>query len=201
MMMKGDLSGTIDLAGIAKMPHMYAVGALEGLQGEVTVLDSNATLVTVRDGKQTISQSPKGKASVLVYAQVKQWKTIAIPNSTESLADLEPFVVEAARKDGINVDRPFPFLVKGTVAEAKYHVLRHPGDAKDPRELHDKAQVPFLLKAKAVELVGFYSDKHLGIFTCQSNLHVHLRSVDGQESGHVDEIRLGEGMVLCLPAQ
>lgn len=200
MMMKGDVSGTIDLAAIAKVPHMYAVGALEGLQGEVTLIDGAATLVSVRDGKQTISQTPQGKASVLVYAQVKQWKKISLPKSIESLADLETFVVEAARKEGIIVDRPFPFVVKGIVAEAKYHVLRHPGEVKDPRELHDKAQVPFTLRAKNLELVGFYSDKHLGIFTCQSNLHVHLRTADGSESGHLDEVRLGEGMVLCLPA-
>jgi len=199
MMLKGDLSGTIDIAAIAKLPNMYAVGALEGLQGEATVIDSIATLVSVRDGKQNISQAPKGKATVLVYAQVKQWKTNSIPKKTESLADLEAFVVEAARKERINVDRPFPFLVKGTAAEVKYHVLRHPGDVKDPRELHDKAQIPFSLKAKAVEMVGFYSDKHLGIFTCQSNLHVHLRSVDESESGHVDEVRLGDDMQLWLP--
>jgi hypothetical protein len=49
-------------------------------------------------------------------------------------------VVEAARRQGIDVNRPFPFLVKGTVAEAKYYVVRHPGDLKDPQDLHDKAK-------------------------------------------------------------
>jgi hypothetical protein len=51
-----------------------------------------------------------------------------------------------------------------------------------------------------VELLGFYSDKHLGIFTCGGHFHVHVRSVDGKASGHVDEVTLGTDMRLFLPA-
>jgi acetolactate decarboxylase len=199
VMMKGDLIGTIDLKALSKLPHVYAVGALEGLHGEVTILDSAASIARVQDGKVVTSQVAEGKACVLVYAQVQEWKDIPLPKTTKTLGQLESFVVEVAKRQGINVNRPFPFRVKGTVTEAKYHVVRHPGDLKDPQELHDKAKVKYTFKSGAVELVGFYSDKHLGIFTCGGNLHVHMRSADGKLSGHLEEVDLGDTMRLFLP--
>jgi alpha-acetolactate decarboxylase len=199
VMLKGDLKGTVDLKVLSKLPHVYAVGALEGLDGEITMLDGGASIAKVRDGKVTVSDVVQGKACVVVYAQVKNWKEVPLRKSTRSLDQLEAAVVVAATKEGINVNRPFPFLVKGKVTEAKYHVLRHPGALKDSQDLHDKAQVKFVFKDGPVELVGFYSDQHLGIFTCGGNLHVHLRSADGKLSGHVDEVDLGSEMRLFLP--
>jgi acetolactate decarboxylase len=200
VMMNGDLRGTIELESLATLPHVYAVGALEGLQGEVTILDSSVSIAVVEDGKVVVSELQEGKACTLVFAQVRQWKEWPLPKSTESLHHLESFLVEAATKEGIDVSRPFPFLVKGKVAEANYHVLRHPGDLEDPHDLHDKAQVEYVLKNSSVELLGFYSDKHMGIFTCGGNLHVHLRSGDGKTSGHLDAVALGDNMRLFLPA-
>jgi acetolactate decarboxylase len=200
VMMKGDLRGTIDLKALGKVEHLYAVGALEGLSGEVTVIDSRASIARVREGKPVVRQVAEGKACVLVYAQVKQWKEMLLPKSTRSLEELEASVVAAAKQQGINVNRPFPFLVKGKVAEASYHVLRHPGKLKDAHELHDKAQVRYVLKEQHVELVGFYSDQHLGIFTCGGNLHVHVQCADAKMSGHLDEVALGDEMRLFLPA-
>ncbi len=199
VMMKGDLKGTIDLKALVKLPHVYAVGALAGLHGEVTIADSKASLARVQDDRVKVDEIAEGQACVLVYAQVKHWKELPLPKSTMSLDQLEASVVAAARKEGIDVDRPFPFLVRGKVAEAKYHVLRNPGMLKDPQDLHDKAQVKFTLKDGDVELVGFYSDKHLGVFTCGGNLHVHLRSADRKVSGHLDDVVLGSPMTLSLP--
>jgi acetolactate decarboxylase len=150
VMMKGDLKGTIDLKPLTKLPHLYAVGALEGLQGEVTIFDSSASIARVKDGKLVVDEVAQGKACTLVYAQVKRWKELPLPKSSKSFDHLEAAVVEAAKNQGINVNRPFPFLVKGKVAEAKYHVLSHPGDLKDPHDLHDKAQVKYVLKGSTV---------------------------------------------------
>ncbi len=199
VMMKGDLRGTIELKPLTRLAHLYAVGALEGLQGEITVLDGRFSIARVKDGKVVVSEVPHGKACTLVYAQVECWKELPLPRATKSLDRLEASLLDAAKNEGINVNRPFPFLVKGKVTEAKYHVLRHPGDLKDSHDVHDKAQVKYVLKDSAVELLGFYSDKHLGIFTCGGNLHVHVRSGDGKASGHLDEVSLGDDMRLFLP--
>jgi acetolactate decarboxylase len=52
-----------------------------------------------------------------------------------------------------------------------------------------------------VELVGFHSLDHRGIFTPkESNVHVHLRTEDGRISGHLEAIRLAPGARLAVPA-
>src|SRR5262249_5491551 len=139
VMLKGDLTGTIDLQALTKLKNVYAAGALAGLDGEVTILDSAMSIARVQNGQVVVSQLGQGKACVLVYAQVQVWRELLLPETARSLGHLEEFVVEAASKQGIDVTRPFPFLVRGTVAEAKYHVVRHPGDVADLQELHDRA--------------------------------------------------------------
>jgi acetolactate decarboxylase len=58
-----------------------------------------------------------------------------------------------------------------------------------------------LLAHAPVELVGFYSRQHRGIFTPkESNVHVHLRTEDGLISGHLETIRLVEGARVAIPA-
>ncbi len=199
VMRKGDATGTIELQPLTRLPHLYAVGALEGLQGEVTILDGSVSIARIRDGKVAVEDAARGKACVLVYAQVPDWIEVPLPRTVQSLDQLEEFLVDAANKEGINVKRPFPFRVAGKVAEVRYHVLRHPGEVKEPHELHEKAQVKLVLKDSTADLIGFYSDQHLGVFTCGGNLHVHVRSVEAKVSGHLDEVKLGDGVRLLLP--
>ncbi|MGB0068284.1 MAG: hypothetical protein WBQ11_09570, partial [Isosphaeraceae bacterium] len=66
----GDLTGRVDLTALAKRPHLYAAGPLEGLKGEVTVWDGKASLARWEAGKVVTTEEFKGKACFLVYAQV-----------------------------------------------------------------------------------------------------------------------------------
>jgi len=45
-----------------------------------------------------------------------------------------------------------------------------------------------------VELIGFWSDRHQGIFTHKgTHVHVHGRTGDGKLSGHVDGVTFVSG--------
>jgi acetolactate decarboxylase len=56
------------------------------------------------------------------------------------------------------------------------------------------------LRDREVEVSGFYSDKHAGIFTHHdSSVHMHLLTGDRKLSGHLDRITPGEKMRLSLP--
>ena len=51
-----------------------------------------------------------------------------------------------------------------------------------------------------VEILGFFSKQHEGVFTHNgSNTHMHFRTDDVSLAGHVDGIFLGENMTLKLP--
>jgi alpha-acetolactate decarboxylase len=50
-------------------------------------------------------------------------------------------------------------------------------------------------------IVGFHSAWHRGIFTpVNSNIHLHFQTSDGSKSGHVNDLKLGFGATLSLPA-
>jgi acetolactate decarboxylase len=73
------------------------------------------------------------------------------------------------------------------------------GLAHNP-ERHEQAKVRRTLEHAPVELVGFYSRQHRGIFTPgESNVHVHLQTEDGRISGHLETIRLAPGARIAVP--
>lgn len=200
VMRDGDLSGTIDLQRLSKRKHLYALGPVEGLKGEITIWDGKPSIAQVRDGAIGVSESFEFKACFLVYAQVASWQEVPIPYEIKDEKQLAEFVPEAAKKLGIGVKRPFPFAVKATPKKVTFHVVNKTDDGPHSREKHDAIKVRFAVEDAAVRLVGFYSESHHGVFTHHdSNVHIHVISEDGKQSGHVDAIRLLKGGTLLLP--
>jgi acetolactate decarboxylase len=84
---------------------------------------------------------------------------------------------------------------------ATLHVLDKRDGLPHNPERHEQAKVRRTLEHTGVELVGFYSRQHRGIFTPkESNVHVHLRTEDGRISGHLEAIGLAPGAQLAVPA-
>ena len=200
VMQKGDLSAAIDLRKLSDVEHLYALGPVEGLKGEVTVWDGRPSIARVVDGKVRTSEGYDVKACFLVYAQVRSWHEVAIPDDVRDAEQLEAFVARAAARLGIDVARPFPFAVRGTLAQVGFHVVNKTDDAPHSRETHDKVKVHFTAERAAAKLIGFYSDRHHGVFTHHgTNVHIHVITDDGKQSGHVETLRLSAGSVLLLP--
>lgn len=197
--MKGDLTGHIDLESLADLPHLYAVGPVEGLRGEVTIADGVSLISGVRDGKALVDRTFGRKACFLVYAQVERWHELPVPESVGTSADLEEYVWRAA-SERLDVSKPFPFLLKGKPAKVDYHIMNKTDDAPHTPEEHEQIKVRFQLAAQPVEIVGFCSDKHQGVFTHHdSKVHMHVRTLDGTTGGHVDALHLSGGITLYLP--
>ena len=80
------------------------------------------------------------------------------------------------------------------------HVQNLPEGTKvsSPEEAH-QGQTNFTLKNEQVEIVGFFSTEHQGIFTHHdSYLHMHLLTTDESKMGHLDQVESTE-MKLYLP--
>jgi acetolactate decarboxylase len=200
VMKKGDVSARLPLKDLANLSHLYALGPLERLAGEVTVWDGKPSIARVKDGKVRVTTGFDEKACFLVYAQVSDWQEVAIPAAVQGGAELERFIARSARDRGINMKEPFAFLVKGTPKRVSFHILDGAGlDPKAPG-FRERAKIRFTLDSRPVEIIGFYSDKHHGVFTHHdSNVHMHLKSLDGALSGHLDEVQFGSGATLYLP--
>ena len=94
-----------------------------------------------------------------------------------------PFAVES----GIDVDQPFPFLIHCHVAQATFHILCNRSQGEYNPEVHEKAKVRFGMANQSVEIIGFYSCRHRGVFTPRdSDFHMHIRTLDNQLSGHLE---------------
>ncbi len=200
VMQDGDLSAAIDLRKLAKMKDLYALGPLDGLKGEVTIWDGKPSVARIRDGKVAISDSFEHKACFLVYAEVKSWQEVAIPDEIKDEKQLEEFVKGAGAEAGIEVKRPFPFLVKAAPKKVTLHVVNKTDDSPHTKESHEKIKLRFSVENEAVQIVGFYSDSHHGVFTHHTtNIHMHAITDDGKQSGHVETIQFGKGGKLLLP--
>ncbi len=196
---QGDLAAYLDTASLRGLKGLYALGPVEGLKGEITIFDGKPAVSTVRDGMPAVGEGWP-KACFLVYAQMERWQTVGLPKGVESLEHLQVFVRKSAKQAGLDTDKSFPFLLTGAPKRVTYHIVWKTDGLPHTKELHAKAKRPFEVTEREVQMVGFYSDKHHGVFTHHdTDIHVHARTTDGKDAGHVDAAELVPGMTLHLP--
>jgi acetolactate decarboxylase len=199
--MNGKLAAALDLNTLADRVHLYGLGPLEQLRGEVTIADGRPALARVApDGTVSVTQSFAAGAPFLVWAEVPRWTTLLIPSDVRSFQDLERFIPRAAEVAGLDAEKPLPFLVTGREDLIEFHILNRIGDPPHNMEEHKKIQIKFELVKTEVTIVGFHSTRHRGVFTPgDSNIHIHFQTPDNDKSGHIQKLELGEGNKLSLP--
>lgn len=200
MMHQGDITAKANLEDLKESKNLYALGALENLKGEILILDSKPFISAEKNEALSIDNSFKHKATLLVYSSVKEWKSSNIPDSIISYEELEKHIAQKAKELAIDVDKPFPFLIKGKAKSFDWHVINwKDGDTEHSHEKHINSGLNGTATEQEVEILGFYSNKHHAIFTHHStNMHLHVKTTDNRISGHVDGLTLGKGMTLEL---
>jgi len=200
--MNGKLAAALDLRTLASRPHLYGVGPMEQLRGEVTIANSRPALARVAsDGTVKVTQSFETGVPFFVWAEVPLWQQVPIPPDVHSFEELESFVPKAAAAAGLDADKPLPFFVGGRERLIEFHIVNRIGDGPHNMEMHKKIQVTFELEKAEATIVGFHSTKHRGTFTPgDSNIHVHFQTPDNTKSGHIQKLQLGDDAVLSLPA-
>ena len=197
VMWKGELAGTILMDTLIPKKGLYGLGPESYLRGEILLQDGKVYVSRIQpDSSMIVEESKEVSAPFFVFTRVKEWKKTEIPAEVRSIKDLEHFIDQQSAE----AKRPFAFQIKGRVAKAKIHVQNLPPGSKvsSPAEAH-QGQVDFELNNQQVEIVGFFSTEHQGVFTHHDSfLHMHLITTDQQMMGHLDEIELEEG-TLFLP--
>ena len=203
MLQEGKTGAAVKLSRLLPDDALYAVGALAGLEGEVTVVGGE---VYLSHGKQqrpeaeTAEDSEAG-AALLVSAHVPAWRLVKTENQIE-FDDLDEVIAALAIKAGIDVSGRFPFVVEGRVRDLEWHVLAgapasaSPGDHDD----HLKDAAAFRLPNTIATLVGFYSPKDEGVFTHMgSKTHIHVVAGSPPGTGHVDHVLVLPGATVRFP--
>ena len=195
----GKREAQLDLRTLKGRPHLCGLGPLEWLSGEVTIVDGRSHLGRIGPG-QTLQVTESFEAGVpfFVWAEVPAWNTLPIPAGVESIPQLEAFVADAGRRNGLT--QAFPFLLTGAAEKVDFHVGNSTRDTPAGMEAAMHTAVSFTLQKQPATYVGFWSNQHRGIFThADQDTHVHLLTPDNKFSGHVDALVAGAGMQLRLP--
>ena len=199
VMREGHLAGVLDLRTIRSHVGLYGVGPVEYLKGELTIFDGVSYKSTVTaDRRIHVEKTFEAKAPFFVYANVTNWVEAPLPETVLSLKDLETFLDRATT----NHSRPFAFKVKADIASAEIHVLNLPeGGSVHSHEEGHRGQLLSAIEPGAVDLVGFFSTEHQGIFTHHdSYIHVHLLTEDRAQIGHLNSVTFKPGSArLFLP--
>lgn len=197
VMWKGELEGKINLDTISNKKGLYGLGPVSFLQGELLINNGKSYVSKVTsDSTMIVEKTFDVSAPFFVYATVDEWEQIELPSNIKIIKEVENFIDNKTRER----KRPFPFKLIGSVKSAKIHIQNLPEGSKvsSPKEAH-QGQVNYFLDDKEVEIVGFFSTEHQGVFTHHDSfLHMHLITKDETKMGHLDELQI-DSMKLYLP--
>jgi len=199
VMRMGQLQGTLFLDTIPDKNHLYGIGPVEFLKGELMVLDGKSYISKVTaDGGLLVEESWMARAPFFVYANVSKWNETMLPDSVSNLVQLENYL-DAITQNSV---RPFAFKLYGLVAKADFHVLNLPEGRKvaSHNDAHEGI-ANFKIENEDCMLTGFFSTEHQAIFTHHdSYIHVHIMNKALNKMGHLEDVRFEKGtMKLYLP--
>lgn len=199
VMWKGKLSGNLDLKSLSEIPNLYGLGPVEYLRGEILILNSKPYISTVHTDTSMILEESMGvKAPFFGYASVPEWYEVPLPESIQSLQELEAYLDQITQ----NAPRPFLFKLEGRVEYALIHIVNLPprSKVKSPDDAH-KGIVKYPLQHVDADILGFFSTEHKTIFTHHDTfIHMHLITHDRQKMGHLDAVQFQKGGIkLFLP--
>lgn len=208
----GKAASVVSLEELSGRKGLFAIGPIDGLDGEITIFDSKPYITKVRGSDYTVDKTLKHGAIFLVWTEQAAWLDVPVPAAVKGYVDLQTFVKEQAQRAGMDVSKTFPFLLSGAPAEIKWHINVDRSEGKPiTRELFAKSKEGYVAKNEPVDIIGFYAENHPGEFISQyapaikegsgmqNYIHIHLVSRTSKAAGHIDDIVMGEGMVLRLP--
>jgi hypothetical protein len=204
--------GRVRPGELVERPHFFAVAALAGLQGEVTIFDGAVTVTTVdQRGQARPAQGAAGEmqATLLAGAYVDRWQSQTVPKDVAAEA-FDDYIAELAAKAGLNLDEPFVFTVEGEFTDVRLHVIN---GACPVHARMKKIQLPPELRPFEREMAGVRG-KVVGVFAKDAvgdlthpatSTHVHLLYKDPDTgklvTAHLEQLGMKQGSVVRLPSR
>lgn len=205
VMRDGKSDARIALSEFVGRPEKFAIGALESLNGEILIVSGVCwtSRVTADRTLATTSVAGTQKAALLTAADVSLWNNIAIPNDIAA-NDVEPFIEQAARISGLDIYRPFPFIVRTRLSKLKGHVVSGACAWLTPDADLKPETRPLRIVRDECDgiLLGFFARDSAGEMTHHgSSTHMHVLIRESPPIvAHVDHVTLRGGGRLQLPA-
>lgn len=181
--------------------HFYGMGPYDRMKGEITVFDGKPFYASAfEEGKATVAQSWDIRSPFFVYANVLEWESFELSGPFTGLGSIQNQVATIAQRNGYDLNNALPFKISGTFDSITTHIVT-PRSADVQGYKADVKQQVFTFDTSSGSLLGFYSERHQGIFTsAKSFIHVHYISDDQTFMGHLDGIETRvKSLTLYLP--
>lgn len=201
MMQNQDFSAKVDLDSMKYINGLMALGPIEDLKGEITILDGEIYTGIVENDSAVFRKDSIVKAVFLAYGKAEQYKAVKIAESIQGLKNVESFIKAQALENGLDLEKSFPFSMEVEVARLDYHIMSKKGKGMHGHKAHQKAKRKFKLEDSTVKIVGVWANsQEEGIYTHEgSRIHLHFINEKSLASGHVDDIEILQGSKLYLP--
>lgn len=194
IMQHGDLRATISLDSLSMQSHLYGIGVMEELQGEIIIIDGKPYVSAIENGAIKTNQTFNIKAALLVYCQVDDWSSQIIQRPVSNLLELQNLLEKLSKQQNIDTSKPFPFRIKATKGVVNYHIINWKDGVEHTPTNHKQFAKDGKMVDEDVTLLGFYSDRHQGIFTHHdTKIHLHVINKNLSTIGHVDAIEWPNG--------
>ena len=204
MMQRQDFAAKVQLRTIIQGGATDAVGAVEGLRGEITAIDGKLLLSY---GTPCASCVHPGQehATLLASAKVPGWLPPIIVSADLSGQALDAFIMARAEAAGLDLAKPFPIRLTGALIDVKMHVVSAANpNFKGHGSGHPMAEQVVSVHAQLDgDVVGFYAPKSLqGIITHPGDpFHYHWVDAARTRTTHLDAFGVASGTRLLLPKQ
>lgn len=197
IMMMGQLQARADLKDYEQIPNFYALGAIEGLAGEVLIINGKPFNGKVLGDSLMIQNNFDLKAALLVSSQVEEWDTLSFELEINDLNELQELIPSRLSH---KPSQAFPFQILGSTGSLNWHVINAPGASSQNHDAYKASGLSGLISNEPVQILGFYSENHEGIFTHHgSYLHMHFIDIKKQTMGHVDYFKWSGTMQFLIP--
>ena len=198
VMWNGKLEGNFYWDNVVDKESIFGIGPLSYLKGEVLIWDGIPLVSTVhpKDSSVLVEQNDTLSSPFFVMAKVNSWQKVEIPSSITTNQQLDQFLLSSNFKNG----KPHAFKLSGIVEKASYHIQNLPdgSEVSNPQQAH-KGQVKYRLDQVEVDILGFFSQDHQGVFTHHDTYtHMHIISKDKKYMGHLDDLKI-QNMNLFIP--
>jgi alpha-acetolactate decarboxylase len=201
--------GRVSLKKLVDKENYIGIGAIEHLNGEITIFDGEAIITEVEKSGKLKSMNgdvQTKKATMFVGAQVQEWIQVEAPKSMNKV-EFEQWIAKEATLKGLKIDKAFMFKAKGKLTNARMHVMNGacPLHARMNKIVLPKNERPYEGKYKTIDamVVGVYATDAVGKLTHpDTRIHPHIVYSDRkgvQRTGHLEDFGISSGTILYLP--
>jgi hypothetical protein len=198
MMMTGDFSPKVQLGELMANHPTTGVGAVSEARGEITIYDGKLIVSYGKDGQHV--DPTTDSAALLAIGSAPDWQSATVDRDIAP-EDVESYLATAAKANGIDPEKSFPFEVRGTLAPYVMHV--NAASTGGPHGMGLPMAITVESKGETIEgrIAGLYVSADLmGVATHDGErTHAHWVSPDGASTAHLDRWGLKAGATLMLP--